>query len=349
MEIVASIRYNRYRQIGAGQGMNSIVYVADDPQLGGDMVVKEIAKSDFGNDPSIYFEEARATFKASHKNVVEIRYACETPTHISLAMPHYRKGSLLERIGDRPLPVSEVHTLMQGVLMGLGHIHTVGYVHLDIKPENILLSDQGIPMVADFGQARRITNGVARISGTPVWIMPPETVATGTATVLSDVYQAGLLMYTALNGNNFVHAQRAAPDVVKGLILRGKYPDRKSFLPHVPKRLRTIVRTALQVEPSRRYRSASDMADALSRAQCELNWCMKPVPEGGRIWRVTRPGKADLVVEQVRNGEAFDVCTHTEQANGERRARGRTENWRYGLSDAEALDHLQKVFEHLRE
>jgi eukaryotic-like serine/threonine-protein kinase len=348
MQVLASIQYDRRRQIGIGQGMNSTVYLADDPQLGGTMAVKEIEKKNFGNDVDAYFAEAQAMFRSSHPNIVEIQYACQTPSEICLAMPYYAKGSLLERIKDRPLQLTEVMRVAQGVLAGLARIHTSELVHLDVKPSNILFSNSEIPMVADFGQARQILpTGIVKVSDIDCWWIPPETIVTGTGSVLSDVYQAGLLLYSALNGEDYCEARRPPNAAVRDKIQRGKFPDRGEFLPHVPRRLRTIVRKALAVLPNDRYQSATDMADALSRVNLGRDWRMEPLPGGGRTWRSSRPGCADLGVEQVASGSGFDVRVYTERPGGPRRAKDKKSNWRSGLSDCDALIHLKTVFERL--
>lgn len=348
MQIVASIQYDRFRVIGRGQHMKSWVYFATDPQLGGDLAVKEIEKARFGNDVGAYFAEAKATFAAGHQNVVEVRYACQTEAEICLAMRYYPKGSLARLIDDRPLPLTDVLRVAQGVLGGLAHIHTIGYLHLDIKPENILFSETGVPMIADFGQARRTTEtGIVAVSGIDAWLVPPETIASGKASVMSDVYQAGLLLYSMANGEDYCKGHRPAVADARERIKRGKFPDRRSFMPHVPRRLPTIIRKALDVSPARRYRSATEMADALCRVRIKRGWHSVPIEGGGRRWTASREGHADLVVEQVPHGCLFNVRTYTERPGEPRRAKGRSANWRDRISGADAMAHLKVVFERL--
>jgi serine/threonine protein kinase len=122
MRIVGSISYTRLKQIGVGQGMNSTVYLAEDPQLGGQVAAKEIEKSRFANSAN-YFTEAQVMFANAHDNVIRVQYACQTPDLISLVMPYYQNGSLADRIHDRPMQLSEIQRVMQGVLAGLAHIH----------------------------------------------------------------------------------------------------------------------------------------------------------------------------------------------------------------------------------
>lgn len=346
MQIVGSMTYNTLQEIGVGEGRNSKVYLADEPQLGGRVAIKEIDKTSFG-DPTQYFNEAQAMFRTTHANVVPILYACQTPSCISLAMPHFPAGSLAKRIKDGPLRLSEVLRIAQGILAGLAHIHLGGFVHFDLKPSNVLFSSTDVPMVADFGQSQPMSSaGVAtapdRVYSTA---FPPETLTSGAGTVHADIYQTGLLLYRALNGDPFFADQIPAdlPSLLDK-ITRGKFPDRQSFMPHVPKRLRTLVRKALLVNPAGRFQTATEMADSFGRVALELDWSVERIPGGGSRWRASRPGHATLVVELTRGANGWTVEVFTEKTGEPRRAKGRGENWRAGLSLSEAHAHLKQVF-----
>jgi serine/threonine protein kinase len=350
MDVVASVSYTKLKQIGVGQGMNSKVYLVEDKQLGGNVAAKEIEKSRFV-DPTTYFAEAQAMFAAVHDNVVAVQYACQTPTEISLVMPYYVKGSLADRIQDRPLRLSEVLRVVQGVLAGLAHIHLAKYIHFDLKPSNVLFSDMDKPMVADFGQSRAISpSGVVAVPGLYMRSRPPETIKTGLATTAADIYHVGLLAYRALNGDPFFKAQIPTDDaILNRKILSGKFPDRSRFMPHVPSRIRTLVRKALNVDPTNRFQSATEMADAFSHVDLALDWSVEPTMSGGFRWIALRPNQCDLIVELDNHGGLCDVKTFTEKKNEARRKKGKSENWRSGLSQADAYVHLQDVFERLLE
>lgn len=231
MRVDGSISYTKLKQIGVGKGMNSEVYLADDPQLGGQVAAKKIEKSRFAN-PSTYIDEAQAMFAVAHENVVAVQYACQTPAIISLIMPYYQNGSLTDRIHDRPLQLGEVQRIAQGVLAGLAHIHLAVYIHFDVKPSNVLFSDTDRPMVADFGQSRAISStGVVTVPPLTVSAQPPETIKTGLATIVADIYHVGLLIYRALNGDSFFTSQMPGdPALLKAKISSGKFPDRASLL-----------------------------------------------------------------------------------------------------------------------
>ena len=180
MKVYGTISYTKIMQIGLGQGMNSEVFLADDPQLGGKVAAKEIEKIYFAN-PNSYFTEAQTMFAVAHDNVVAVQYACQTPTTISLVMPYFKHGSLADRIQNTPLQLSEVLRVTQGVLAGLAHIHLARFIHFDVKPSNVLFQTEqtngrGLWAIARHCgwwslQFRRCT-----------WFQPPETVLTGVVT-----------------------------------------------------------------------------------------------------------------------------------------------------------------------
>ena len=348
MQVLASISYTRLSRIGVGQGMNSEVYLAGDSQLGGQVAAKEIDKARFAN-PTAYFNEAQIMFAVAHDNVVAVQYACQTAATISLVMPYYANGSLADRIQSCPLQLSEVQRIAQGVLAGLAHIHLASFIHFDLKPSNILFSNTNRPMVADFGQSRAISStGVVTVPPLYMTSQPPETISTGVASQLADIYHTGLLMYRALNGDAFFRSQLAPdPTVLMAKIAAGKFPDRNMFMPHVPPRVRTLVRKALRVNPTDRFQSATEMADALTRVNLPLDWSVTAHPSGGFRWRAVRPGQCDLVVELVNNAGNCDIKTFTELVAEPRRAKCRKENWRAGLSLSDAHAHLKDVFERL--
>ena len=142
MRVLAQLEYQRFRQLGVGQGMNSEVYFAHDPQLGGDMAVKEIEKSKFGNDINAYFAEAQTMFAVNHPNITPVQYACATGDKICLAMPYFARGSLTDQITSCPISLSEVLRVGQAVLAGLARIHAARFIHFDIKPSNVLFDDR---------------------------------------------------------------------------------------------------------------------------------------------------------------------------------------------------------------
>jgi eukaryotic-like serine/threonine-protein kinase len=206
MIVTASITYQKLYQIGVGQGLHSEVYLAIEPQLGGQVAVKEIPKANFINTD--YFAEAKTMFAAAHPHVVRVQYACSTAHIVGIAMPFYATGSLQTRITAAPLSLADSIRVGLAAASGLRHIHGRGYLHLDVKPSNVLFDDRDEPLVSDFGQSR-IVGPAGVVTAPPMYqtTMPPDVLATGVADVRADVYHLGVLLYRMVNGDPFYKAQ----------------------------------------------------------------------------------------------------------------------------------------------
>jgi serine/threonine protein kinase len=348
MDVLAEITYQKIRRIGVGEGMNSEVFPAFDPQLGSQIAVKEIQKASLGASPSAYFSEASLMFSSRHPHIVPPFYGCNTADFISIAMPYYDRGSLKARIKNGPLPLRECLNVMHGVLLGLTQIHLKSILHLDLKPSNVLFDEIDRPRVADFGQARSVdAAGVVTAPKMYKLAFPPETLLTSKATIQADIYQTGLLLYRMVNGNPFYEAQIPVPSDWIDRISRGKFPNRELFMPPVPRRLRTVIRKALEIDPVDRYSSAADMADALAKVRIPLDWDVTSSPAGGLRWRACREGRSDLLVEHSPSaGGTWCVNVYTNRGLSTR-AKKPEPYAREEISRKAADAHLKKVFAEL--
>ncbi len=330
--------------------MNSHVFRSFDPYLEREIAIKEIEKAKFGNDFSEYCLEARTMFAASHPNIIDIEYVCETPDHICFALPYFANGSLKAKIKSGPLSSRDFLKVAQGVLSGLAHIHSLGFVHLDLKPSNILFTDNGTPLVADFGQSRRLGNtGTVKFPAIYRWLMPPEVLINHVATIESDIFQIGCLLYRSVNGEAIYQEQKATildEAEFRKQILRGLFPDSRFFLPHIPKRIRTIIRKALRPDPTERYNSASELAANLGRVPIHLDWNVTPLSGGGGdySWRASRPENPDLEVELKKVAPAKWQTRVWTVRGSDRRAKNKASYWATGLNYTDALTHLTDVF-----
>ena len=125
MKIVTNLAFEKIKQIGVGQGLNSTVWLVKDQQLNCELAVKEIDKTTFWN-PNC-FAEAQTVYAAAHPNVVGVQYGCEQGNSAYIAMPFYPQGSLSDLLAAGPLKLSATFSLAQDVLLGLQHIHAVGF------------------------------------------------------------------------------------------------------------------------------------------------------------------------------------------------------------------------------
>lgn len=329
MKVVAVIAYEKIHRIGVGQGMHSEVFLVHDPQLGGRIVVKEVPLSNFGNSVPEYFAEASALFASEHPHVVRVLYACQTQSHVCIAMPHYPQGSLADVLAVRMPSVKELLKIVQDVLAGLTNVHLAKHVHLDVKPSNIFIDATGKCLLADFGQARTIDpRGVAKPKGIYGPFIPPEAYLRLGVTSAADIYQVGVLLYRALAGEALWSHQEQLPSLAEH-IKAGTFPDRRMFLPHIPSRLRRAIKKALEVDPQDRFQSASEMADELGQVDVKLDWHCSGTWNGELTWRADRSPQPELVVELKQSGPNWTLQIFSEGTGG-RRARDKS-SW---VSDA---------------
>jgi len=266
-------------------------------------------------------------------------------------MPYFSKGSLANLIQEKPLSLKEVIKIAQGVLNGLHHIHLKGYLHLDIKPSNIFFTDVGQPMIADFGQSELLDqNGIVDCPQMYLQTLPPESFPpNGIATLYSDIYLMGVTLYRAVNGDRVFNSQKLSiyceDDItlLQEKIEKGELPNQKYFMPHVPNKIRKIIKKALHTEPTKRFQSAINLAKALSKVEILHDWHTQVFENGEMIWKASQgKGKPELVVELKNDTEDLwkvEVCT--DQQGQRRRKRNHCHN---GLTRSEAEARLEQIF-----
>jgi serine/threonine-protein kinase len=202
---------DRYRldHIIARGGM-ATVYLANDLRLDRVVAVKVMHRA-LAEDPDFvarFTREAKAAARVSAPEVVAVHDQGTDPgTGLAYLVMEYLPGTtlrhLLEERGAQP--PHRAMALMEPVLIALAAAHAAGLVHRDVKPENVLLGDDGRVKVTDFGLARAVeTSNVTQTTGLligTVAYLAPEQVESGTADARSDVYAAGVLLWELLTGS----------------------------------------------------------------------------------------------------------------------------------------------------
>lgn len=288
----AALSFQLRESIG-DEGKNSDVYIAHDPQLDAQIVIKKIPKTNF-IDPEEYFLESSVLHLSSHPNVVPIHYACEDSHFIYLAMPYYENGSLNKLINERFLTVREIIRFSSQFLSGIHNIHSKKLIHFDIKPDNILISDQGEAQVSDFGLSKPVSiDGLAEQNRMYLKTVPPEAYNTEEFSVSFDIYQAGLTLYRMCIGNEefyrqfntYINADEFNKDAFKNDVINGHFPDRNSFFEHTPQSLINVVKKSLNIAPDDRYHSVIHMINAMADVDNELlDWQYIEENNGTRRW-----------------------------------------------------------------
>ena len=308
----AELRLKRYEDIGQNEGKNSIVWKGYDEQLNAHFAVKEISKKLLIEDNQIdFFDESKKLYMNRHPNIAEIQFAAQCPENVYFAMPYYQNGSLNSLIDTRFLTVKEIIKFSLDFLCGVHYIHTNDLIHLDIKPTNILFDNNMRAMITDFGLSKYTDNyGLAKYSKFYTSHYPPECFSADVASKSVDIFQAGLTIYRMCNGsenfkNHFVHLKDKGMDFLKKAILKGNFPSR-SYLPHIPKKLRRIINKAINPDPDKRFDSILEMMNAISVVNENLD--IRCMNSGNKlIWEVDKSNTTLLRIELEVNDESYTV------------------------------------------
>jgi serine/threonine protein kinase len=194
-------RYRRERPLGHG-GM-AAVFLARDEELDRPVAIKLLAENLAGDTAfrDRFLREARLAARLSHPNVVSVYDAGEAEDGRPFIVMEYVPGVTLAEVG-RPAPAEAVGLVVQAC-HGLAHAHEAGLVHRDVKPQNLLLRDDGVLKVADFGIARAAETTaltqVGTVLGTAAYLSPEQALGEE-VTPAADVYALGAVLYELLAG-----------------------------------------------------------------------------------------------------------------------------------------------------
>jgi len=338
----ATLNFELKNNIGA-EGKNSDVFIAHDKQFDADIVIKRISKKDF-NSPNDYYKEAKCLYASKHQNIVSVNYSCEDDDYIYIAMPHYGKGSLETLTKTRFLTVREILKYSIDFLSGLNHIHTKGLIHFDIKPTNILISNSNEALVTDFGLAK-FTNihNVAQQDKFYSLHTAPECLITNQFTIQVDIYHAGLTLYRMCNGSGIFKSQlngiKDKTELDK-LISIGKFPDRQFFLPHIPQKLRNVIRKALSLNPADRHNNLIEFLNELSRIQENLDWLFSAIPSGNK-WILSQENKS-YEITLLEDKGLFNIEAYKTMRNSGNRTKVK-DSFRNNLTFQKASAELKKI------
>ncbi len=264
-------RYRLEELIGEG-GMAS-VYRALDLRTGHRVAVKFL-RQEFHKNPEFldrFRREATAASRMSHHNIVNLLDIGDDPKAPYLVFEFVDGKTLKEIITDHGrLPQATAVQIAIRILSALRHAHEAGIIHRDIKPQNILVDRQGYIKVSDFGIARMVgANTMQDADGKPsimgsVHYFSPEQARGETATVSSDLYSVGVVLYEMLTGTVPFEGETPVAIAIQHVQVAAK-PIRE-LNPAVSQALENVVAKAMEKDPKQRYVSAMFMAQALHAA-----------------------------------------------------------------------------------
>jgi serine/threonine protein kinase len=314
------------------------IWLATDQQLDAEIAIKEIKKENFKSE-SEYYTEAKILYYSRNHNIAKIFYGCQDHKNIYLAMPYYKNGSLHCLINKRFLTANEIIRYSLQMLSGLHHIHSKRLIHFDIKPKNLLIGDDNCINITDFGISRFCNDfGVAERAGFTIDYMPPEYDDFKSHSNAFDIYSAGVTIYEICVGSKNFFEQinkvcnnhgRVKP-LLKDAIKKGKFPDRKYMLPHIPNSLKRIIKKAIDIDLNNRYITVLEMMNALAKITDGNDWRFNPVTDEHMEWDCD-----NRKIVSIKNGGNWDVET---RKNGKRQ----TKYCKKGLTEKEVNNFLYK-------
>ncbi len=258
-------RYQIIKSIGEGGMAN--VYLALDTILDRNVAVK-VLRGDLAHDEKFvrrFQREALAASSLSHPNIVEVYDVGEDNGNYYIVMEYIEGRQLKQLLKKREkLTLTEAIDIMLQVTDGMSTAHDAYIIHRDIKPQNIMILDNGVVKITDFGIAMAMnstqltqTNSVMG----SVHYLPPEQANGKSATLQSDVYSMGILMYELITGKLPYKGNNAVEIDLKHL--KEPFPSIKKDMPEIPQSVENIILRATAKNPKNRYSDAREMYNDL--------------------------------------------------------------------------------------
>ena len=258
-------RYEIIRILGEGGMAN--VYLANDTILNRKVAVK-VLRGDLANDEKFvrrFQREALSASSLNHPNIVEIYDVGEDDGNFYIVTEYIDGKNLKQLIKRRTkLTLPEVIDIMKQLTDGIASAHDSFIIHRDIKPQNMLILDNGLVKITDFGIAVALnstqltqTNSVMG----SVHYLPPEQAAGKGATFKSDIYSLGILMYELVTGSLPFKGENAVEIALKQM--KEPIPSVREFDPSIPQSVENIILKACAKNPKNRYENVRDMHNDL--------------------------------------------------------------------------------------
>lgn len=251
-----------------GRGSFGDVYRALDPRLHRPVALKLLRHGDHGDDAaeSAVISEGRLMARVRHPNVVTVYGAERAEGRVGLWMEFVDGRTLEEELRDRgPLPPGEVARIGIDLCRALSAIHRAGLLHRDLKAQNILRDRDGRVLVTDFGAGIELSDdpdAVRELAGTPLYLAP-EVLAGEAATVHSDIYSLGVLLFHLVTATYPVSGRSLAQ--VREAHVARRSSRVSDMRPDLDAAFRQAVERALTFDPRDRYESAETMEAALTQ------------------------------------------------------------------------------------
>jgi serine/threonine protein kinase/dipeptidyl aminopeptidase/acylaminoacyl peptidase len=251
-----------------GVGGMGVVYRARDRRLERTVALKFISRA-VSEEPQAkarFLAEARAAAALEHPNICTVHEIGETPDgQLYIAMAFVDGPTLRQLVEEGPLPMEKAVDIARQIAAGLERAHESGVVHRDVKPANVIVGRDGVVKLVDFGVAKLAGLALTRTGvapGTPAY-MSPEQAGAEEIDHRTDLWSLGVVLYEILTGTRPFPGETDL--ALLSQIMTAEPPPIGTLRPDVPVELERLVSRALEKSPGRRFQSASEMRQELSR------------------------------------------------------------------------------------
>ena len=277
-------KYTLKHKIGGGHFGE--VWLAHDVTLSTNVAVKLL---DERMAPAMtILKEAQVGNRLNHQNVVKIHYADvvdvgDSRRIVVIAMDHHANGSIVGQVNPGNfIAAPRAVSFAIDILRGLEYLHEQSLFHNDIKPSNILLGSRGEALITDYGISC-VSPGLAPTAAPNAYVLhrAPETTATNSISVTTDIYQVGLTLYRLLNGIGSIKDlfARVGIDEFEKLKTQGKVPPPDGHMPFIIPAIKRIIAKATNPNPALRFQTALEMRRALEKISMYGHWEVKATGE----------------------------------------------------------------------
>ncbi len=252
-----------------GRGGMGVVYKATDLNLQKTVALKMIDPFYARNESFLkrFRTEAIALAKLENKNIVGVYALRETDNGIFMVMEYVMAKTVSDWLKEKgPFSINDTVKIIRQLLNAIGHAHKVGVIHRDIKPNNILLCEDGTVKVMDFGLAKLIQehgeqSTLTQTAGT-LYYMSPEQIKGAKIDNRTDIYSIGMTIYEMLTGRTPFEKDAGEYNIQKQII-EGKIESPEKYNPGIPKYFVKFIMKALEKNPDKRFQDVTSMLSEL--------------------------------------------------------------------------------------
>jgi serine/threonine-protein kinase len=260
-----------------GGGGMGVVYKAEDTNLKRPVALKFIHPHLTSDEPlkKRFLREARLASSIDHPNICNIYEIDEAPDgRLFFSMAYYDGESLAERAKKAPLPSREVFQICFSIAQGISCAHRNGIIHRDIKPGNIIITEEGFIKIVDFGLAK-LSEGSTRITKSDTTVgtvrfMSPEQATEKDVDHRSDIWSLGVILYELATGQYPFRGEIDA--AIFYSILHDDPTPANEINPNIPEACAQIISRCLEKDVEKRYQSVDELLEDMGALARELGW-----------------------------------------------------------------------------